>query len=184
MAIKFSKLLQRIRVTAGYVFAVFFIVFCRPNKELLIAGGILAFLGLLLRGWACGHLRKINKLDTSGPYAYTRNPLYLGSFLIMVGFAIASGVWWLALLSIIFFLGIYLPVINVEKNELAEVLGEEYCVYATNVPVFIPRLTPWRRSERRIDFQLYLKHGEYFAAIGVGLTLVILAVKAYLIGSL
>jgi protein-S-isoprenylcysteine O-methyltransferase Ste14 len=184
MAIKFRKLLQRIRVMAGYVFAAVFLVFCRPNKDFLIAGAIIALLGLLLRGWACGHLRKINELDTSGPYAYTRNPLYLGSFLITVGFSIASGVWWLALLSIIFFLGIYLPVMNVEKNELEEVLGDDYRAYAAGVPVFIPRLTPWRRSDRRFDFQLYLRHSEYFAAIGVGLTLVILALKAYLIGSL
>jgi protein-S-isoprenylcysteine O-methyltransferase Ste14 len=184
MAIEFHKLLQRIRVTAGYVFAVVFIVFCRPNTTFLVAGSIIVFLGLLLRGWACGHLRKISELDTSGPYSYTRNPLYLGSFLVTVGFAIASGVWWLALLSIIFFLGIYLPVMNVEKNELEEVLGDEYRDYASGVPVFVPRLTPWRRSERRFDFQLYLRHGEYLAAIGVAFTLAILAVKAYLIGSL
>ena len=184
MAIEFSRLLQRIRVTAGYVFAVLFIVFCRPNRELLAAGAAVAFLGLLLRGWACGHLRKISELDTSGPYAYTRNPLYLGSFLVTVGFAVSSGVWWLALLSIIFFLGIYLPVMNVEKNELEETLGDDYRVYAAGVPVFVPRLTAWGHSERRFDFQLYLKHGEYFAAIGVALTLAILVVKAYLIGSL
>src|SRR5262249_27890118 len=184
MAATVSKLLQRTRVAAGYAFAAIFIVFCRPNKELLAAAAIMAFFGLLVRGWACGHLRKVSELDTSGPYAFTRNPLYLGSFLIVVGFAIASGVWWLGLLSIIFFLGIYLPVINVEKNELEEVLGEEYRVYAAGVPIFVPRLTPWRRSERRFDFRLYLKHGEYFAAIGVGLTLAILALKAYLIGSL
>jgi len=184
MAIEFKKLLQRVRVTAGYVFAIVFIVFCRPSLEFLIAGSLLMILGLLIRAWACGHLRKISELDTSGPYAYTRNPLYLGSFLITIGFAIASGVWWLGLISIIFFLGIYLPVINVEKNELKEVLGDEYRVYAAGVPIFIPRLTPWKHSQRRFDFQLYLKHGEYLAAIGVALTLVVLGVKGYLIGSL
>src|SRR5436853_7760781 len=107
MAIKFVKLLQRVRVFAGYVFTVLFVIFCRPTGQLLMIGSGIAVVGLGLRAWACGHLRKKAELDTSGPYSYTRNPLYLGSFLITIGFAIASGVWWLALLSVIFFLSIY-----------------------------------------------------------------------------
>lgn len=184
MAKKLGKLFQRVRVTSGYVFAIVFIVFCRPTAELLIIGSAIAVVGLLIRAWACGHLRKVSELDTSGPYAYTRNPLYLGSFLITVGFAGASGVWWLAVIAIIFFLGIYLPVMNVEKSELEEVLGEEYRSYVRDVPVFVPRVTAARRSDRRFDFQLYLKNGEYSAALGVAATIVILAIKAYYIGSL
>jgi protein-S-isoprenylcysteine O-methyltransferase Ste14 len=184
MAKKLGKLFQRVRVTSGYVFAIIFIVFCRPTAELLAVGSAVAIAGLAIRAWACGHLRKISELDMSGPYAYTRNPLYLGSFLITVGFAVASGVWWLAALSIIFFLGIYLPVMNVEKNELEEVLGDEYRDYVHDVPVFVPRLTKARTSNRRFDFQLYLKNGEYSAALGVAATILILAIKAYYIGSL
>ena len=184
MAKKLGKLFQRVRVTSGYVFAIVFIVFCRPTAELLLIGAVFAIVGLLIRAWACGHLRKVSELDTSGPYAYTRNPLYLGSFLITIGFAVASGVWWLAAVAIIFFLGIYLPVMNVEKSELAEVLGDEYRAYVRDVPVFIPRMTAARSSDRRFDFQLYLKNGEYSAALGVAATIVILVIKAYYIGSL
>lgn len=184
MAKKLGKLFQRVRVTSGYVFAIIFFVFCKPAAELLIIGSAIAVLGLLIRAWACGHLRKVAELDMSGPYAYTRNPLYLGSFLITVGFAVASGVWWLAMISIIFFLGIYLPVMNVEKSELEEVLGDEYRAYVREVPVFVPKLTPARSSERKFDFQLYLKNGEYSAAVGVAATIFILILKAYYIGSL
>jgi protein-S-isoprenylcysteine O-methyltransferase Ste14 len=184
MATDYRKLLQRIRVTSGYVFAAIFIIFCRPSAQFLAIGVCITIVGLIIRAWACGHLRKTSELDTSGPYAYTRNPLYLGSFLITAGFAVASGVWWLGLLSIIFFLGIYLPVMNVEKRELEEVLGDEYRTYVAGVPVFFPRLTPWKKSDRKFDFQLYLKNGEYSAAIGVLLTAAILLIKAYLIGSL
>jgi len=184
MAKKLGKLFQRVRVTSGYIFAIIFIGFCRPTAELLVLGSVIAGVGLLIRAWACGHLRKVSELDTSGPYAYTRNPLYLGSFLITIGFAVASGVWWLAVIAIIFFLGIYLLVMNVEKSELEEVLGDEYRAYVRDVPVFVPRVTAARRSDRRFDYQLYLKNGEYSAALGVGATIAILAIKAYYIGSL
>jgi protein-S-isoprenylcysteine O-methyltransferase Ste14 len=175
---------QRLRVFAGYVFAIVFIIFCRPTGMLLAVGTAIVILGLLLRAWACGHLRKKAELDVSGPYAYTRNPLYLGSFLITLGFAAASGVWWLALVSVIFFLGIYLPVMNVERDELEEVIGDEYRDYVKDVPVFIPRLTRGRRSERKFSFQLYLKNGEYEAAIGVLAVVLTLAAKAYYMGTL
>jgi len=184
MAKKLGKLFQRVRVTSGYIFAIIFIYFCRPTAELLLIGSAVAFVGLLIRAWACGHLRKVAELDISGPYAYTRNPLYLGSFLITIGFAVASGVWWLAALSTIFFLGIYLPVMNVEKSELEEVLGDEYIAYIRDVPAFVPRVTAARSSDRRFDFQLYLKNGEYSAALGVAATVLILVLKAYYIGSL
>jgi len=184
MATKLVKFLQRTRVFAGYVFAILFLILCRPSGPLLLSGSAIAIVGLVIRAWACGHLRKTNELDASGPYAYTRNPLYLGSFLIAVGFAVASGVWWLALGSVIFFLGIYLPVMNVEKNELKEVIGDEYRQYVDDVPAFIPRLTRGRISNRKFNFQLYLKNGEYEAAIGVLAIALILAAKAYYIGTL
>ena len=179
-----SKTFQKIRVTAGYIFTVIFLVFCRPTTEMMIVGFAVAVIGLLIRAWACGHLRKGPALDVSGPYGYTRNPLYLGSLLITVGFGVASGVWWLALIAVIFFASIYWPVINVETIELAEVIGDEYREYASNVPVFLPRTSRWKKSARRFDFQLYLKNREYNAAIGVLAAAVFLVIKAYYQGSL
>jgi protein-S-isoprenylcysteine O-methyltransferase Ste14 len=175
-----SKILQRLRVFTGYVFAVIFLIFCRPTFYSLAIGLPIAFVGLIIRAWACGHLRKVSELDSSGPYAHTRNPLYLGSFLIASGFGVASASWWLAALAVIFFLGIYLPVMNVEKDELIEVLGQDYRDYARDVPAFIPRLRSWKKSGRRFDFRLYLKHREYNAVIGVLLAAVVLVLKLYL----
>lgn len=178
---KFDKrFLQRIRIPLGFIFAIVFLVFARPNSLSLIIGGGVAAVGLLIRGWASGHIRKARVLATSGPYAFTRNPLYVGSFVMGVGFTIASGVWWLALLFILLFLGIYFPVMSVEKDDIRQIFGDDFGDYERNVPMFIPRLTPWQKTGEKFEFQLYLQYREYRAAVGVVFALAILAAKAYL----
>ena len=89
MSSKFVKFLQRIRVFSGFVIAIVFLVFSRPTPVTLAVGLSVALIGVLLRAWACGHLRKSSELDVSGPYAHTRNPLYLGTFIIALGFGVA-----------------------------------------------------------------------------------------------
>ena len=180
MSTPLAKFLQQYRVLAGFVSAAIFVIFCRPTIPTLAVGTSVALVGILLRAWALGHLRKERHLDTSGPYAYTRNPLYLGTFIIAVGFGIASGVWWLFLLLFAFILSIYFPVMHVEAEELESWLGDEYRDYASNVPLLFPRLTAWKKSERAFDFQLYLRHREYHAAFGLALAVALLAIKAYL----
>jgi protein-S-isoprenylcysteine O-methyltransferase Ste14 len=180
MKTKTKKFLQRYRVFAGFLFAVLFVVFARPTPTSLAIGTAIAAFGLALRAWACGHIRKVAALDTSGPYAYTRNPLYLGTFIMAVGFSIAAGVWWLAVLAALFYLSIYLPVMNVEAEELESYLKEEFREYAEAVPLFIPRTSPWKKQNRRFDFQIYLKHREYNAAIGFVVIVALLWVKIYL----
>jgi protein-S-isoprenylcysteine O-methyltransferase Ste14 len=183
MPSNFVKFLQRIRVFSGFIFAIVFLVFSRPTPLTLAVGIAIALIGVLLRAWACGHLRKSSELDVSGPYAHTRNPLYLGTFIIALGFGIASGSWWLFLLVAAYIGSIYLPVINVEAVVLEKRLGSEYSEYAANVPLLFPRLTAWKKTERHFDFQLYLKNGEYNAAIGFAVASVFLALKSYLLGS-
>ena len=180
MPSKFVQFLQRIRVFSGFLIAIVFLVFSRPSQFTLAVGISIAAIGVLIRAWACGHLRKSSELDISGPYAYTRNPLYLGTFIIALGFGVASGSWWLFLLVAAFVGSIYFPVLNVEASVLEQRLGEEYREYAANVPQLIPRLTPWKKSDRSFDFQLYLKNGEYNAAIGLVAASAILAIKSYL----
>ena len=178
--LKFDKrFIQRIRVPLGFIFAVVFMVFARPTLVTLAAGTAVAVVGLLIRAWASGHIRKARELAISGPYAFTRNPLYLGSFLMGVGFTVASGVWWLALLFSALFIGIYLPVMRVEKDDIREIFGEDYDEYAKHVPMFIPRLNVRKRTRTKFDFQLYLQYREYRAAIGVALAIGVLAAKAY-----
>ena len=180
MRSKFVKFLQRIRVFSGFIIAIVFLVFSRPTPLTLAIGIAVAAVGVLIRAWACGHLRKSSELDISGPYAYTRNPLYLGTFIIALGFGVASGSWWLFLLVAGYMGSIYYPVMNVEAAVLQQRLGSEYREYATNVPLLFPRLSPWKKSDRSFDFQLYLKNGEYNAAIGFLVASAFLALKSYL----
>jgi protein-S-isoprenylcysteine O-methyltransferase Ste14 len=145
-------------------------------------GGAIALVGLGLRAWAAGHIRKNSQLATSGPYAYTRNPLYLGSFLLGVGFTVASGQPWLGLVFAALFLGIYLPVMRVEAATLAELFGEDYTRYARAVPLLLPRFWPYRDEKTRgarFDASLYLRYREYQAALGLLIAWGLLALKAF-----
>lgn len=170
--------IQRFRVPLGFLFAAIFLIFARPEPLTLGIGAAIAVAGLLVRAWASGHIRKNQMLAVSGPYAYTRNPLYLGSFILAVGFTIAAGVWWLGLVFIVLFLGIYLPVMRVEAEELTEIFGADYQEYARRVPLFFPHLTADGKSEVNFDFALYLRYREYQAALGLIFALSILLVKA------
>jgi len=113
----------RIRVPLGFIFAAVFVVFARPNVLTLSVGSGIAVVGLLIRAWASGHIRKAEQLAVSGPYGFTRNPLYLGSFVLGVGFTVAAGVWWLALVFCALFIGIYLPVMRVEAEDMRNIFG-------------------------------------------------------------
>lgn len=178
MSRKDATAIQRFRVPLGFLFAAVFLYFARPEMFFLLGGGAVAVVGLLIRAWASGHIRKNQTLAVSGPYAYTRNPLYLGSFILGVGFTLASGVWWLALLFIALFLGIYLPVMRVEAKELTHIFGEEYKEYAGRVPLFFPRPTAFEKSKTNFDFDLYLRYREYQATLGFVFAWSVLLVKA------
>src|SRR6266852_758061 len=162
--------MQRWRVPLGFVCAAIFFLLSRPRPLTLAIGGAVALPGLALRAWATGHLRKNNALAVTGPYAYTRNPLYLGSFVIGLGFTIAAGRLVLGLVFATLFLGIYVPVMRVESATLAELFGEAYRRYAEAAPLFFPRLRPYHdrtANEARFDRKLYQRYREYRAALGL-----------------
>jgi protein-S-isoprenylcysteine O-methyltransferase Ste14 len=170
--------MQRWRVPLGFVCAVLFMIFARPSIWTLIVGAAVSLPGLALRAWASGHLRKNEALAITGPYAYTRNPLYLGSFLIGLGFTIAAGQILLTLIFILMMVGIYLPVMRVESATLLSLFGKKYDRYASEVPLLLPRLTPYRRATNMdFDRTLYLRYREYRAAIGVMIAWALLTVK-------
>ena len=177
-----GTLIQRWRVPLGFVCAGLFVVLAQPRWTTLFAGGAVSIIGLALRAWAAGHIRKNDALATSGPYAYTRNPLYLGSFLLGLGFTIAAARWELALVFVALFLGIYLPVMRVEGSTLASLFGEKYQHYARAVPLYLPRLTPYRAQEgaNKFDAQLYLRYREYRASLGLLIAWGVLVLKSYL----
>ena len=170
---------QRWRVPLGFIIAPIFILLARPRPWTLAVGGAIGLAGLALRAWASGHLRKNDALATNGPYAYTRNPLYLGSFLIGVGFTVAAGRWELALLFAALFLGIYVPVMRVESATLEDLFGHKYRRYAEAVPLFLPRFKRYETvSASRFDSTLYQRYREYQAAIGFVVAFTILLIKA------
>jgi protein-S-isoprenylcysteine O-methyltransferase Ste14 len=168
-------------VPLGFLCAALFIVFARPRPATLAAGAIVSIAGIVLRAWASGHIRKNDALAISGPYAYTRNPLYLGSFILGLGFTIGSGRWWLGIAFAALFLGIYLPVMRVESATLAKLFGANFEKYAATVPLFLPRLTPYRSGALKIGFDrnLYLRYREYRAALGLLVAWGLLVFKAY-----
>ena len=104
----YAKLAARMRVPSGFLVAILFAAGSRPRASSLAAGLPLALVGLLLRGWAAGHLAKNERLATSGPFAYTRNPLYLGTLTVAAGFAVAAWNFWLACLFAAYFTLVYL----------------------------------------------------------------------------
>jgi len=174
--------IQRWRVPLGFLCAAIFLLLAKPTPVALLVGACVSLLGLAIRAWAAGHIRKNAELATSGPYAFTRNPLYLGSFLLGLGFTIASGQVVLGLLFVALFLGIYFPVMRVEASTLAELFGKDYEVYRQSVPLFFPRLTPYPQSASepvKFDGSLYLRYREYRAALGLVIAWGLLLIKTY-----
>ncbi len=173
--------MQRWRVPLGFACAALFFLLAQPRPWMLIVGGLVALPGLALRAWATGHLRKNDALATTGPYAYTRNPLYLGSFVMGLGFTIAAGRLILGLVFAALFLGIYVPVMRVEAKTLADLFGKDYQDCAAAVPMFLPRVTAYRTGAAKAKFDpaLYRRYREYQAAIGLVVSWLLLAIKWY-----
>ena len=171
-----SRVARRIRVPVGFIFSVVFVLLARPTRTSLIAGGLGLLPGLLLRGLASGHVQKDKQLTTSGPYAYTRNPLYLGSLVLAAGFAIAARSWWIVAIMLLMFAVIYIPVIAGEERYLRRTFPD-YDDYARHVPRLLPRLTPYGNQQSAYSPERYWKHREYEASIGCAVVLAILVAK-------
>ena len=176
--VQWAKIARRVRVPLGFVLAVLYLWLARPTWRFIALGAVLIVPGLLLRALASGHVRKNEALATSGPYTYTRNPLYLGSLLIGIGFAVASRSWWIGVALVVMFFAIYLPVIRDEEAFLRKKFPE-FEEYARRVPRIIPRLVPERIGDERggFSFELYMKHREWNALLGSALMTGALIVK-------
>jgi protein-S-isoprenylcysteine O-methyltransferase Ste14 len=171
-----SRVARRIRVPLGFIFAVVYVWLAQPTQTSLIGGALLLLPGLLLRGMASGHVQKDKQLTTSGPYAYTRNPLYLGSLMLAAGFAIAARSWWIVAVMLLMFAVIYIPVIAGEERYLRQTFAE-YDEYARHVPRMLPRLTPYGSQHSAYSSARYWKHREYEASIGCAVLLAVLVAK-------
>jgi len=160
----YADLVARLRVTCGFIMVAAFAWFSRPDARSLAFGLPVSALGLGLRAWATGHVEKNIKLAESGPYAYVRNPLYLGTLLVAAGFAIASRQWALGALFAVVFLFIYLPAIELEEQHLRK-LFPEFTAYAARVPALWPALARVRKPGH-FRWELYVRNREYQAGIG------------------
>jgi protein-S-isoprenylcysteine O-methyltransferase Ste14 len=171
-----SAIARRIRVPLGFAFAVVFLWLAEPTRKSILSGAGLIIVGLVVRALASGHLQKNEQLATGGPYAYTRNPLYLGSLILAVGFALAARSWWIAGGIVLIFFAIYLPVIRAEEVFLRERFAE-FEDYAREVPALFPRLSAFGKPSGGFSWDLYWKHREYNAAMGSAAIMAALVVK-------
>lgn len=184
MTNRWSRVARRIRVPMGFLFAVFFLFEARPTVVSLASSLLFVVPGLLLRAYASGYVRKNSALAVTGPYAYTRNPLYLGSAILAFGFAWASHSVLILLLLIVLFIGIYWPTI-LSEEEFLRSRFPEFEFYAKSVPRFFPRFLPPMLPAKSPDSPaggfsraLYWEHREYNSFLGA------CAVYAILLGSL
>lgn len=161
---------RKIRLRAVWLLIIPFFWFATPTPRLLAIGMGLAALGLLIRAAAAGFIHKDRELTTSGPYAFTRNPLYVGSFLLGLGITVAGGNLIFVGLFVAFFAVVYTRTIRHETGQLQAAFGDEYSAYAEGVPVFIPRLTPYRRpgavEPAAFSAERWKRNREYEALLG------------------
>jgi len=171
-----GRVARRIRVALGFLFAAFYLWRARPDWWSLAIGGAVAALGVFLRAIASGHVKKNEELAMTGPYAYCRNPLYLGSIIIAIGFAIASRDVWVTCVIVVLFAAIYVPVMHSEEDFLRQHF-HEYEDYAQRVPRLIPHTLWWSGLTAGFSRALYQQHREYNAFIGAAAMLAALVVK-------
>jgi protein-S-isoprenylcysteine O-methyltransferase Ste14 len=163
-------------VPLGFLFAVFYFWRARPDRLSLALGGAVVALGVFVRAMASGHVKKNEQLATTGPYAYCRNPLYLGSIIIAIGFAIASRDVWVAVGIVVLFVVIYVPVIRSEETFLRRQFAK-YEDYAGRVPRILPNTVWFAGLTSGFSRELYLQHREYNALFGAAAMLAALVVK-------
>jgi Putative protein-S-isoprenylcysteine methyltransferase len=137
----------------------------------------LVCLGEGIRIWSAGHLKKEEVMTTGGPYRFIRNPLYLGSFLIAIGFCLIAGSIWIWILMIAYFLLCYIPVIRFEENTLREKFPDQFDRYAAIVPAFYPTAHLYPQSSTRFSWKQVLKNKEYNAVLGITLIYSFLLLK-------
>jgi len=167
----------RWRVRLGYPVAIIVLALARPVPSSISCGALVGAVGLLIRSHAAGYLHKQEVLTVTGPYSYTRNPLYFGSAILTLGVAIATCSWLSAIILCSYFALFYSIVMRREEQELRLQHGAAFKQYAQAVPLFLPQFAPAKlgvASAGSFSFAQYKKNREYRAAIGFLLVLIVL----------
>lgn len=162
---KINEFLSQYRTRLGFAFALLFILMAKPAVLWMVVGIPIVIIGLLIRLWASGYIRKNKALSTEGPYSYTRNPLYLGSFFAGLGVSIMGSCVLLIVFFLLAFYFVYSSVIKDEEKRLVELFGGSFLDYKSKVPCFFPLIKPVRIS-KDFDIRLVVKHEEYNAWLG------------------
>lgn len=170
--------LSRLRVPLGYLVGALVILLARPRTGSIAAGMAVAVLGEALRLWASGHIEKTERLATGGPYAHTRNPLYVGSALMALGVGIASASLFVVLAVASYFALLYPPVVREESAFLAARFPDDYAAWAREVPVFLPRLRPAGPRRSRFDWLRVRTNREWRTAAALPLVAAVLVARA------
>jgi protein-S-isoprenylcysteine O-methyltransferase Ste14 len=170
--------LSRLRVPLGYAAFALVVLLARPRMDSMAAGIALAVLGEGLRIWASGHIDKTERLATGGPYAHTRNPLYVGSALLALGVAVASASPLVVLAVFAYFVALYPAVMREESAFLALRFPEEYAAWARDVPAFLPRLRPAGPRATRFDWRRVRANREWRTAAALPLVAALLGWRA------
>lgn len=164
---------MRWRVRLGYPLALVFWLLAAPTPHSVLAGCIVAAIGLSIRAAAAGYLRKDQDLATAGPYARTRNPLYFGSAFLAAGFVIAGHSVWAGVLVTLYFAVFYYAVMRNEEEDLRARFGDVFSQYAAHVPLFFPFWVgsrygtgPAVKSGDQFSWGQYLRNREYQALFG------------------
>jgi len=176
---------RKLRLRAVWLIVIPFLWFSSPTSGVLAAGALVVALGLCVRGWAAGTIRKDEVLTTTGPYAFTRNPLYVGSLFVGVGVAVAGGHWIWPTVFLVFYVMVYSRAMLIEARQLGELFPHAYANYSAEVPAFIPRMTPYRASdvdESAAGFRWgrYRRNREWEASLGALATFAFLTAKMVL----
>lgn len=164
---RWGKTAQKMRVPLGTLLGAIFLVLMRPSPTTLAAGAFVALAGAALRLWAAGYIDKGRCLAREGPYARTRNPLYLGSFLMALGVLLAGQGYVLLVPFFVFYVAFYYPVMRAEERELLAGYGDEFIDYARRVPLFLPRLAPAAGGASRFEWRRVVRNREHRTVLGL-----------------
>jgi protein-S-isoprenylcysteine O-methyltransferase Ste14 len=169
--VSLTQILARWRVTLGFVCGAVVLWLAAPTWPLLGLGAAVAALGEAVRIWAAGHLEKSREVTSSGPYRFSRHPLYLGSVLIGTGVAIASASLWVAVIAAAYLGSTITAAIRAEEAHLREKFGDAYDAYAARRAPPVTR--PWSRARA-------FSNREHHTLVGVLLAFAVLALKIVL----
>lgn len=177
-----ARLIIRYRIAINWLFGLIYLLVARPTYNSLLLATIVVGCGEGLRVWASGYIRKSTRLATGGPYAFTRHPLYLGSFIIGMGFCIGGRSWWLTGAFLLLFPLIYGTTIKAEERRLRELFPHDYPSYAREVSLFFPLRKWFKGGGRGFQWKLFLKNREHKTLAGVVAVFAILLLKIAIIG--